>query len=83
MENLVQIPDQLSKILRARRKSMGLTQREAAGLVGLMTKTVSALENRPQGSSIESFFKYLSALNLEVMVQPKEDSLENEKRAEW
>lgn len=43
MEYLSLNPDQMAKILRARRKSLELTQKEAAELVGFMPKIVSAL----------------------------------------
>ena len=37
----------------------------------MVPKTISALENHPEGSSIESLFKLLSALDLEIVLQPK------------
>lgn len=83
MEYPALTPDQMAKILRARRKNLELTQQEAAKLVGLMPKTVSALENKPESSTIESLFKYFSAFNFEMRLQPKESSHETEKKPEW
>ena len=83
MEYFASTSGQLSKILRARRGSLDLTQQEVAGLVGLLPKTVSALENRAESSSIESLFKYLSALDLEMRLVPKELPKEAAEKPEW
>lgn len=73
MQNLVSTSKQLALILRGIRKTRGLSQEAAGKKVGLLPKTISALENHPESSSIESLFKLLSALDLELLVAPKED----------
>jgi len=83
MEYLATTTSQLSKILRARRGSLDLTQLEVADLVGLLPKTVSALENRAESSSIETLFKCLSALDLEMRLLPKEMPEEAAEKPEW
>lgn len=83
MDFFANTPEQLSKILRARRRSLDLTQQDAARLVGLLPKTISGLENRVGSSSVETFFKYLSALDLEMHLFPKEDSAEAAEKTEW
>lgn len=83
MEYFANTPEQLSKILRARRGSLDRTQQEVARLVGLLPKTVSALENGAGSSSIESLFKCLSALGLEMRLMPKEWSEEAAEKPEW
>ena len=83
MDYFAHTPEQLSKILRARRGSLGLTQQDVAKLVGLLPKTVSALENRAESSSIETLFKCLSALDLEMRLLPKELPQEAAERTEW
>jgi HTH-type transcriptional regulator/antitoxin HipB len=67
-------PDQLAAVLRGQRLEAGLTQTQAGELVGLLQKTVSVLETAPGGSSIATLFKLLSALNLEMVLQPKRTS---------
>lgn len=62
---------QLARLLNGQRKEQGLSQKKAAVKVGMAPKTISALENHPEGSSIESLFKLLSALDLEIVLQPK------------
>lgn len=71
MGDIVRTPQQLSQVLRAHRKRKKMTQRLAGEGVGLLPKTISALEQKPGGSSIESFFRLLSALDLELVVQQK------------
>lgn len=74
MEDVVRTPQQLSQVLRAYRKKKGLSQQHAGKDVGLLPKTVSALELKPEGSSIESLFRLLSALDLELVVRTKGSS---------
>jgi len=71
MSDIARTPQQLSQILRFHRKQMGITQKVAGGSVGLLPKTISALEQHAEGSSLESLFRLLSALNLELIVQQR------------
>ena len=64
-------PKQLAMVLNGYRKKLKLTQKQAAENVGLFPKTISALENSPDSSSIASLFKLLSALGLELVLKPK------------
>ncbi len=64
-------PRQMAQTLRGWRKTRNLTQREAGDRVGLLPKTISALEANPEQSTIGSLFKLLSALDLELVVKPK------------
>ena len=59
-------PEQLAQALKNTRKELGLTQQAAANLVGIKQATVSTLENNPRGSRLNTFFKLLAALNLEL-----------------
>lgn len=71
MNYRVLTPTQLAAALKNRRKELGLTQVEAASLVGLLPKTISALEITPERSSIESLLKLISALDFEIVLSPK------------
>lgn len=71
MGDIIRTPQQLAQVLRAHRKREKLTQQLAGKNVGLLPKTISALEQKPEGSSIESLFRLLSALNLELVLQEK------------
>ena len=71
MEYPVNTLAQTAHVLRGRRKAKKLTQKTAAESVGLLPKTVSALESSPGRSSLESLFKLLSALDLEMVLRVK------------
>ena len=57
-----------------RPQAHGLSQDGAGKLVGLLPKTISALENRPGSATIESLLKLLSALDLELVIAPKKET---------
>lgn len=63
--------EQLAAVLRGRRVENGLTQKQAGSRVGLLPKTISALESNPGRNSVASLFKLLSALDLELVLKPK------------
>ena len=62
---------QLGQALRGQRKSRQLTQKETAEVVGLLPKTISRLELATETASVESLFKLLSALQLELVVRSR------------
>jgi HTH-type transcriptional regulator/antitoxin HipB len=71
MDYTIHTAQQLAQTLRGQRKTRQLTQKALSDLVGLLPKTVSALESAPANSSIASLFKALSALDLELVLRPK------------
>ena len=78
-----QTPEQLAPLLRGQRQAVNLTQKQAASLVGLLPKTISALESNPERSSVGSLFKLLSALGLELVLQPKASTTSSTTQSEW
>ena len=62
---------QLGQVLRSQRKAQKLTQKTAASIVGLLPKTISRLEQDTETATIESLFKLLSALDLELVIRSK------------
>lgn len=72
MDYEITTPSQLTHALRSARKARGLSQSDAGKLVGLLPKTISALENRPVSVTVDSFLKLLSALDLELILRPKQ-----------
>lgn len=74
MNHPIRTVPQLASILQGHRKQAGLTQIQAASKVGLLAKTISNLETDPGSSSIASLFKLLSALDLELVLRPKDKS---------
>lgn len=78
-----QTPEQLASVLRGQRQASKLTQKQAASLVGLLPKTISALESDPERASVGSLFKLLSALGLELVLQPKVGAKPSTSQSEW
>lgn len=69
MDTTTFTPRQLGQVLKGQRVSRQLTQREAADRVGLLPKTISRLERATETATVESLFKLLSALQLELVVR--------------
>ncbi len=71
MDYLIRTPAQLSAILKSARKQKGLTQAAAGETVGLKQSTVSVIEKHVGGTAVETLYKLLSALDLELVVRDK------------
>lgn len=71
MHYTIHTPKQLGQVLKGQRRSQRLTQKEAARVVGLLPKTISKLELATETATVESLFKLLSALQLELVVRSK------------
>lgn len=65
----------LAQAVRDQRKVNKLTQSETAEQVGIKQTTVSDFENRPESTKLETLFKILSALDLELHVVKRGSSL--------
>lgn len=65
-------PEMLAIALRKARASKRLTQQETAQLVGVKQATVSAFENHPERSRVETLFKLIAALGLELYVTERD-----------
>ncbi|MBY5948420.1 helix-turn-helix domain-containing protein [Photobacterium rosenbergii] len=62
---------QLSHLLQESRKEQGLSQSNTAQKVGIRQDTVSKFENAPEGTRLDTLFKLLAALDLELEVRPR------------
>ena len=71
MDYVARTPAQLGPILRSVRAERRLTQQNAGAKVGLKQSTVSAIESNSAHTSVESLYKLLSALGLELVVRDK------------
>ena len=74
-------PQMLPQALRDARIQRKLSQQATASQTGMKQTTVSAFENHPDGTRIETLFKLLSALDLELHLA-KRDS-EPDKSQGW
>ncbi|AEY00156.1 protein hipB [Oceanimonas sp. GK1] len=62
---------QLSAYMKDVRLTQKLSQGKVAGKVGIRQDTVSNFELHPDTTKLETLFKILSALELELTVQPR------------
>lgn len=83
MNSLALTSQQIATLLKNRRRALGLTQKEVAAQVGLLPKTVSALEQYPDRCSVESLRKLLAALRLELVFAPKPEAEDMQRHGEW
>ena len=72
-------PSLLAAAVRDQRKLSKLTQSEAAKQVGIKQTTVSNFELRPESTKLETLFKLLSALDLELHVVKRGSTLDDSK----
>lgn len=61
-------PKMLAQAIRDARKQRNLTRRETAASMGMKQSTVSEFENHPEGTSLDTLFKLLAALDLKLQV---------------
>jgi HTH-type transcriptional regulator/antitoxin HipB len=71
MNQLIAVPSQLGLVLRAIRKSAGLSQKQLAAKLGLSQNRVSELETDPGSMRVDQLLAVLSALGLELQVQTR------------
>ncbi|MCH8493031.1 MAG: helix-turn-helix domain-containing protein [Idiomarina sp.] len=64
-------PKALSNYIRDKRRTRGLSQAKVGDLVGLRQGTVSKFESMPEKMQLDTLFRLLSALELELSVKPK------------
>jgi HTH-type transcriptional regulator/antitoxin HipB len=76
-------PKDLALLAINQRKLLKLTQRAVADMVGLKQKTISAFENKPESTKIETVFLILSALKLDIGITPKNQNDIKKWNQEW
>ena len=71
MKQILSVPDQLSPLLQAARKSAGLSQTALAKRLGISQSRMSAMELDPASINLDQLLALVAALNLELLVQTK------------
>lgn len=66
---------ELAVFINDQRTKLSCSQSDIADLTGLRQATVSSFESNPSGSRIATLFKLLSALNLEIELKPKNQTI--------
>lgn len=82
---LTRSPKELALLVMNQRKKLKLSQAQAGNLVGLKQQTISAFENKPESTKLDTLFHILSAVNLDITVLPKDQKMptENQWKEEW
>ena len=81
MDTVARTPQQLGQALRARRNRLKLSQSGVGSRSGIKQDTVSTLEIHTPSSTIETLYKALSVLGLELVVREKSHDTRSER--EW
>jgi HTH-type transcriptional regulator / antitoxin HipB len=71
---------QLSTYLKDTRLNMKLSQSKVGNKVGIRQDTVSSFEQNPESTKLETLFKILSALNLELDIKVRNPQRVNERQ---
>jgi HTH-type transcriptional regulator/antitoxin HipB len=72
MTQSVRSAAQLGALIREERLRLGLTQQELADRSGTGQKTISQIENGNEGASLETVFRLLAVLGLEIRFSPRD-----------
>ncbi|WP_275096666.1 helix-turn-helix domain-containing protein [Sedimenticola hydrogenitrophicus] len=80
---LIHSPKDLAAYYRDLRKARGLSQTEVAEEVVIRQDTVSKFETRPDNVRLDTLFRLLSALELEVHLVPKGESVVEGDKEQW
>jgi len=81
----IRSPKELAMLVVSQRKKLKLSQSAVGDLVGLKQKTISAFENKPEKIQLETLFRILSALKLDIKMLNKDEIMKAKTRwkEEW
>lgn len=77
---LVTTPRSLAAHLRDLRKTKKISQKNVANHVGLRQATISKFESHPEKTAVETLFKILASMELELHIEQREFRLDKD---EW
>jgi len=83
MMHKIYSPDSLGLALRTERKKKNLSQQEVGDLIDIEQHTISKVENGNPGTSLNTLFRILAALDLEIVIQPRQKANENTEGDNW
>ena len=83
MEELVVSPETLGRVIKRQRKTKGLTQHEAGEPFRLDQGTLSHIESGTHGTRLETLFRLLAALDLEMVIRSKSMLDQNKHKGNW
>lgn len=68
MEQLIFSPKSLGSAIKRQRKAKKLNQTEAGSAVRINQTTISSIEQGASGTRLETLFRVLAALDLEMVI---------------
>ncbi len=80
---LIHTPTDLARFYRDQRKRLGVSQSVVAQEIALRQDTVSKFELKPDKVRLETLFRLLAALDLELHVVPKGASVSEGDKSGW
>ena len=72
MSQKISSPETLGQALRAERKHKGMSQKVVGHSVGMEQHTISKIEKGNPGTELNTLFRLLAALELELTLQPRQ-----------
>ncbi len=82
MEQLIHSPQSLGNAIKRQRKAKQLSQKDAGSAVKIEQSTISSIEQGAPGTRLETLFRILAALDLEMIIRPKK-SLSKKTAENW
>ena len=76
-------PESLGQALRSERKQKGLSQKAVGHSVGMEQHTISKIEKGNPGTELNTLFRLLAALDLELTIQPRQKPSTESKGDTW
>jgi len=73
MDQVVYSPKSLGNVIRRQRRSKKLSQNTVGNAFKLNQTTVSSIEQGAPGTRLETLFRMLAALELEMIIRPKKN----------
>jgi HTH-type transcriptional regulator/antitoxin HipB len=71
LDYVARTPEQLAHVLKSHRKRLNQTQGEVAARVGIKQGTVSVMEADTARAKVETLYKLLSSLGVELVVRER------------
>ena len=71
MDQLIYSPKALGSALKRQRKEKNLSQQKAGSDFKINQTTISSIEQGAPGTRLETLFRILAALELEMIIRPK------------
>lgn len=83
MDYKVISPQSLGEALRAARKKKGMSQKEIGKSVGIDQPSISTIERGESSVRVDTLFRLLAALDMELVIQPRQKSLNQREGDRW